>query len=210
VASALRKRAAEYLDVAISRGFDAPAILHTRGSLAIDDNQNNAAAFFLNLAIQKMEYVRRMSPDVPVSDAIDVALTYNQLGSALFNANRLQDAQAAFERGLALSPKNHALRTNLGSFYRHIKRNDLARRVMQQGIDDGAPAALLNNLGLLELDEGNFSAAITLLEQAAAQLTRISGASAIAEMRAPDGGDVVALIQNNIARARQGMINQAK
>ena len=61
------------------------------------------------------------------------------------------------------------------------------------------PAALLNNLGLLELDENFFARAVELFECALQEV------GSHAEMRASDGGSAVKIMQGNLDTARRGL-----
>jgi tetratricopeptide (TPR) repeat protein len=215
IARRLKRKAAEALDRAIALGFDPPSILHTRGNVAMEEKEYAAAAWYFRQALQRMQEMRQRSKDVPISDSAEEVNTYNQLGAALQYANRLEEAAAAFLQGLTMSPRHYALRTNLGSLYRKMNRNDLARVILQDGIqgqvESGAPsAALLNNLGLLELDEGNYTAALTCFQRAVEQVvgpsTSSSSSSASAfDIRSEDGGDVLSIMRNNIQRAKDAL-----
>ena len=65
------------------------------------------------------------------------------------------------------------------------------------------PAALLNNLGLVELEEGNFKVALFLFEKAA----DIEESIEAGEMKSPDGNSVAEIMRNNIRRAAEGLKN---
>ncbi len=99
--------------------------------------------------------------------------------------------------------------TRAGNIYREIGEVDLARQTMRDGIEksgDAVPAALLNNLGLLELETGRYSEALELFEQAlsrhllSSQLDTSNGS--YAKAISPDGSSVVNVMNRNIQRAK--------
>jgi tetratricopeptide (TPR) repeat protein len=134
----------------------------------MDENDNERAIHYFSAALDR-HYQNKKETNLMISDDIDESNTINQLGNVYFNLNQLEKAIEMFEKGLNLSPANMALRSNLGSLYRHINRNDLARNVLEtglklcnfdyisenvstqqnrtSGIKIQPPAALLNNLG---------------------------------------------------------------
>jgi len=78
---------------------------------------------------------------------------------------------------------------------------------MRKGIErsgDEVPAALLNNLGLLELETGRYSEALSLFEEALSRhmssidVSNGSHAKAIS----PDGSSVITVMNRNIHRAK--------
>jgi tetratricopeptide (TPR) repeat protein len=212
----LRARAADSIDRGILLGFDAPSILHSRGSLAMDDGDNELAARLFSDVLRKSrtERERSISAAVPITDGVNEVYTLNQLGNALVNLQKYDDAARVFEEGLVIDPSNLALITNAGSLYRLMQRPDLAMRVMKGAFQfceldadlnfdtsstainltgtgvvansdtDGTfqrqkcPAPLLNNIGLIELDAGNYEAAARMFEGALRDVT------ALASMRA--------------------------
>ena len=68
------------------------------------------------------------------------------------------------------------------------------------------PAALLNNLGLLELDEKNYQMALYLFEKAAS-IEMSARATEHSEMKGSDGDQVRDIILKNILRAKEGIEN---
>ena len=66
------------------------------------------------------------------------------------------------------------------------------------------PAALLNNLGLLELDEKNYQIALFLFEKAAS-IEMSASATEHSEMKSSDGNQVSEIIRKNILRAEEGI-----
>ena len=66
------------------------------------------------------------------------------------------------------------------------------------------PAALLNNLGLLELDEKNYQIALFLFEKAAS-IEMSASATEHSEMKSSDGNQVRDIIRKNILRAEEGI-----
>ena len=174
-ALALRQEAAAYLDQAILHGFSPPVILHSRGSVALDSNQFEVAVAYLAESLKMCAEARAVRGyiDLPPSDLVDEQRTYNQLASAYSNLGQLENALAAYQAGLRLDPESIFLHTNIANLYRQLQRDDLARAHMREGIQiaenhglgQRAPTALLNNLGLLELDHGNAQAAMILFER---------------------------------------------
>lgn len=164
--------ASKFIDAAITMGFDPPSILHTRGSIALDIGDPELATIFYIKALDKSALSHGNSKDVPIEDGIIEALTYNQLGNSYSAVGKHDDAIKSFTKGLEISPYTLALHTNLGNAYRGIGKNNKAREIFQLGIDktkeigNYPPPALLNNLGILELDERNFNAALKLFQDA--------------------------------------------
>lgn len=107
--------------------------------------------------------------------------------------------------------------TRAGNIYREIGEVDLARQTMREGIErsgDDVPAALLNNLGLLEMETGRYSEALGLFEEAMArhlvsssspssqQQQRDKSNESYAKAISPDGNSVVTVMNRNIQRAK--------
>ena len=133
-----------------------------------------------------------MSVLSPVADGVNEVFTLNQLGNAHLSLHNYQEATQAYQKGLTLAPDNLALRTNLGTLLRETGRSAEARKTMEEGLqsclstqqregegegkregESGSipcPPALLNNLGLLEMDAGRFAEALRLFEDALSQL----------------------------------------
>ena len=209
---ALRQRAAFNMDAALLLGHDPPALLHSRGSLAMDDGDYEAAVRYLTAALQKNDAERtKQDAAGTVTDGVNDAFTLNQLGNAYAGLGKNDEATRVFEEAVAAYPANLALRTNLGSLFRSLGRHDRARTVMEGGLDHcrhrdddpdtlpACPAALLNNLGLLELDEKFFARAVQLFERA------LQDVGSHAEMRATEGGSALKIMQVNLDSARRGL-----
>ena len=69
------------LDRAIESGFEAPSVLHCRGSLALEMGENEIAIHYLKYAVQFSLEIRR-NPDIPKADMVHEPMTYNQIGIA--------------------------------------------------------------------------------------------------------------------------------
>ena len=82
--------------------------------------------------------------------------------------------------------------------------NNSRRKVLNPSIIP--PAALLNNLGLLELDEKNYQMALYLFEKAAS-IEMSARATEHSEMKGSDGDQVRDIILKNILRAKEGIEN---
>jgi len=103
----------------------------------------------------------------------------------------------------------------IGNIYREVGEVGLARQTMRMGIEQGGevvPAALLNNLGLLELETGRYNEALALFEEALsrhqlssssdASVSNTSHGSSHAKAISPDGSSVVVVMRRNIERAK--------
>ena len=66
------------------------------------------------------------------------------------------------------------------------------------------PAALLNNLGLIELEDGNYQVALFLFERAA----ELCGADQ-GEMRSEDGDSALSTMKRNVEKAREALLQSA-
>ena len=67
------------LDRSIEGGFEAPAVLHCRGSLAIEMGDYKLAIHYLQYAVRFSLDIRR-NPDLPRADMVHEPMTYNQIG----------------------------------------------------------------------------------------------------------------------------------
>jgi len=178
----------------------------------MDDGDYEAAVRYLTAALQKNDAERtKQDAAGTVTDGVNDAFTLNQLGNAYAGLGKNDEATRVFEEAVAAYPANLALRTNLGSLFRSLGRHDRARTVMEGGLDHcrhrdddpdtlpACPAALLNNLGLLELDEKFFARAVQLFERA------LQDVGSHAEMRATEGGSALKIMQVNLDSARRGL-----
>jgi tetratricopeptide (TPR) repeat protein len=167
----LRRYAAYVLDRSLAGGFSPPTILHTRGSLAMDEGEYLPAIEHLEEAL-RLTAAAKAVPDVPHADLCDEGFTLNQLGNIYSSLERYEDAYRVLSRGLEFSPREVSLLTNLGSALRSLGRLDEAREVLLQAVDietgkNGYPSiATLNNLGLVELDAGLYDEAALLFQKA--------------------------------------------
>jgi protein O-mannosyl-transferase len=168
----LRKRASSSMDTAIASGFSPPSTLHSRGSLALDMNDPNKAIEFLQKALELTAISKSINTDVPQSDLVNEAYTLNQLGNVYSRIGRHNEAISVYMRGLNLDGTALSLLVNVGSSLRAVDRLDEARSVLLQAIsiqekNSGEPSiAVLNNLALVEMDDGNFDTAEQLLYRA--------------------------------------------
>jgi len=170
----LNQAALQYFQRSLSLGFSAPNILHQMGSICMEIGELELSVGYLEAALEKsfsMRADRRGSVQVPVEDDINVPFTYNQLGNVYRQIGQPDKAIDAFLKGLEVDPSTVQIHTNLGTLYRDIGQLDRAREVYMQGLDlysSGLtpPAALLNNLALVEMDLGHYGEAVNLLERA--------------------------------------------
>lgn len=213
-ANVLRTEALSWFYKAIDAGFQAPLILHLTGSTLIELGQTEESLRYYEAALQQSaNYASyyKTSSTVPIllEDDIQPLTTINQLGSAYWALHRGEEAEGAYLRGLAVAPDNVPLLTNLGNIYRERGDTEKARNMMRDGIKysgSNVPPALLNNLGLLELNVGNFKVALGHFHQALHMLilsTTLSGA--VGDSVGVDGTGAEAIIKENIWRAEKGL-----
>lgn len=212
-AEVLRNEALKWFYQAIDAGFQAPLILHLTGSTLIDLGKSEESLRYYEAALQQSgNYASyyQTSSTVPIllEDDIQPAATLNQLGSAYWALHRGDEAENAFRRGLEVAPDNIPLLTNLGNVYRERGDTARARQIMQEAIKysgDQVPPALLNNLGLLELNVGNFRVALDHFQQAMHMLVLSNAMSGVGNSVALDGSGAEAIIKENIRRAERGI-----
>lgn len=117
-------------------------------------------------------------------------------------------ARATMEEGLALcdwgeDAVTHAVLTSKITTDVRPHSNEIKRQTIElkSKVSTGKPpAALLNNLGLVELEDGNYGLALFLFEKAA-DFTSIDGR----EMKSADGDSIANTMKRNIERARDGL-----
>ena len=69
------------MDYALYLGHEPPALLHSRGSLAMDDGEYELAIRYLEAALRKNHDERaKQDAAVTVTDGVHEASTLNQLG----------------------------------------------------------------------------------------------------------------------------------
>lgn len=167
----LRKYAAYVLDLSLASGFSPPTILHSRGSLAMDEGDYPTAIKCLEEALRATAVAKEI-PDVPHADLVDEAFTLNQLGNSYTSLGRYEDAVRVFARGLEFSPNEVSLLTNQGCALRSTGSLHEARTVLRKAIAAevniaGKPSvASLNNLALVEMDAGMYDEAVALYDKA--------------------------------------------
>lgn len=197
----MQEIAAKTFEAAFQHGFDAPSVLHSRASLAIDTEDYSLAVDMLTYALRRTLEVKR-NKDLPRQDLVQEALAYNQLGVAYSSLRRIDEAIAAFTSGLEHDPHSCELLSNVGDLYREKNQPMMAKQCFErclQSIHQGrarwttAPPALLNNLGLLELDSlGNPVAAHAYFVQAQTAAQRNPATTA----------STLSIIQKNLMRTQ--------
>lgn len=113
--------------------------------------------------------MRGGSKDVPVEDDIQIAYAYNQLGNCYYTLQRYAESVAYYEEGLSIDPYNIPLISNSAIVYRETKQFEKARSILNRGLEitkGSSSLALMNNLGLLEMEIGNTETAYQLFEKA--------------------------------------------
>ena len=83
----------------------------------------------------------------------------NSIGIIYARAGKLDDAIRLWRHGIALDPRYIHLYNNLGSALKQMGRREEARLVFKTGLSYSASFWISYNLGLLEKEEGNPSAA---------------------------------------------------
>eukprot|EP01038_Epipyxis_sp_PR26KG_P008513 gene8513-11508_t len=225
ISNELKYEAIKHLVIAIKLGSNAPAVFHKIGSILLDLNQH------VNIAIQYLEHALTYSPalqrikqsNLPenshlsllLTDDINPSYTYNQLGLAYTSLELFEKAIENFKNGLQLNPNTIEIYSNLGNLYRQLGLYDEARDAMRKGIDisisvngdnhysNSPPAALINNLGLLELSLHKYDIALHLFEQAL-QLINNSTNQRNYDLNVHNN-EVFEIIHNNIYEAKKGL-----
>lgn len=208
--SLLKVQAIQHLESSIANGWSYPSSLHMLGSAYLEINEILKGISYLEEALKVSSYnkdMRRGSSDVPVADDINWACTYNQLGNAYRAAGDMEAAIKSFHLGLRIQPDVYQIHTNLGSLYREMGRIDEARRVLEEGIRitiPKTPAALSNNLGLLELDEGNLQRAWDLFSSALNNAGIGYDSSVLPDSPGADES-IQSIILNNLEKVKSAM-----
>jgi tetratricopeptide (TPR) repeat protein len=214
-ANVVREQALVRLVESAERGFNAPMNYHRIGSLYIDLEENEEGALYLEAALHRSTAMRTMyssagTGQMALEDDINVPYTYNQLGMAYWRLGRSQDAIDSFNRGLSIRSDTVQIHTNLGNLHRELGQIAKAREVMNTGLSvmgSAVPPALLNNLGLLELEQGNYERSLELFRYA---LERNQDLSSSVEGTIGGGKNVVDVINSNILRAESGMVERSR
>lgn len=180
VANRLREQALRWIDQSIEHNFAPPAILHVAGSTAFDLGRLDLAVEYYIGALEQHDRAvqhRGGSSDVPLEDDIFVPYTLNQLANCFMELNQYENALKVYAKGLEYDPNNIALLSNGGLLLRYTNRVDEARVYLQKAVElsgERPPAALLNNLGSLELNEKRYPEAKAYFEQALQALRQSS------------------------------------
>jgi tetratricopeptide (TPR) repeat protein len=104
------------------------------------------------------------APGVPVGDAVADRL---QTGLALHQAGRLVEAEACYQRVLAVEPENPDALHLIGNIAYQVGRHDAAIAMIGQAIRrNGRNPLYFSNLGLALGSQGRFDEALTRFEQA--------------------------------------------
>lgn len=106
-------------------------------------------------AAQLLETCARMQP----SDAE----LHNDLGQALRQASRIEDAVQAFQRAVALRPGFVDALSNLGNTYAAVQRHEEAEACFEKALQiEPRAARVLYNFGALKLEANDYTAAARL------------------------------------------------
>ena len=210
----LRAEALKWLLQAIDLGFQAPAILHLTGSTVLDLGRSEDAVMYYEAALRQSAnyaaYYQGGAKNMPIllEDDVQPAATLNQLGAAYWELRRTDEAIDAYQRGLLTSPGDVPMLTNLGNIYREQGDVQHARETFQLAIEHSGPnvpPALLNNLGLLELNTNNYAAALDRFQQALQQLFVEMSVDSGGGQSVSAHGSAEETIRNNIRRAQDGL-----
>src|SRR5258707_13528591 len=102
----------------------------------------------------------------PVGDAVASRL---QTGLALHQAGRFAEAEACYQRVLAVQPENPDALHLIGNIAYQVGRHDVAIAMIGQAIRrNGRNPLYFSNLGLALMSQGRFDEALTRFEQALA------------------------------------------
>ena len=217
--TSLRAYAARVLDHSISHGFSPPAMLYSRGALAMDSGDTLAAIQYYQRALALVAQARAIDPDVPHEDLIDEALAYNQLGCLYGSLDNHEEAVRNIDLGLAYRPDEISLLVNKGSSLRALGRLDEARKTLRYALDVEErrgirpSVAALNNLGLIELVDGRFEHAASIFDRAIkiyddtrSNIFNGDVSSPVLQLRTSgdNGEGIYELLQSNLQRALAG------
>jgi tetratricopeptide (TPR) repeat protein len=104
------------------------------------------------------------APGVPVGDAVADRL---QTGLVLHRAGRFAEAEACYQRVLAVQPENPDALHLIGNIAYQVGRHDVAIAMIGQAIRrNGRNPLYFSNLGLALASQGRFDEALTRFEQA--------------------------------------------
>jgi len=155
-----------------------PVALHLLGVIARRAGDAATAADFLGRA---------------VAAEPGYANAYNDLGGALFDLGRLEDAANAHERGLELLPDDVGQTMNLGNVYRALGRHDDALGQYQKALDlaPGLAGARVS-IGMIKRAQGDAAGALKYLRPAAAAEPEMAVAQANLGKALLETGDAAA------------------
>jgi serine/threonine protein kinase/Tfp pilus assembly protein PilF len=136
---------------------------------------------FLETAIPKMEpYFGKRTREIVVASGValvallgflgfrwgtsQMAIAYNERGVTHHLANQLYLAQVDFERALTLKPDYVEARFHLGENYETLGDVKQARKAYEMAVRGKLPEAY-SNLARLDILEGNYNKAVSLLEE---------------------------------------------
>eukprot|EP00752_Nemacystus_decipiens_P009157 g8179.t1 len=180
---ALLSRAETYIDRALAAGSGLPLSRLVKGhTLALRGQHENAAGFFQASIEISLDLLagrttsggggRRKTESMVMSDAVDLASTYNRLGLALRDSGTdAFAAKEAFLAGLSAAPDDLALLVNGGVAHQAAGDIPGAKALYHRALslEPNSPE-LLNNVGYLEEQTGGGSR--TSIEKAAALYSR--------------------------------------
>ena len=95
-------------------------------------------------------------------------LSYNMLGSFLYNRGRHAEARAAFEREMELAPDNIKALNNLGATYSALQRREDAAALWTRSMEIRPNSTAASNLGSYYYSLGRYADAARQYEQAVA------------------------------------------
>lgn len=207
-----------WVDASLYQGFAPPSILHIGGTVAFEQGKYDLAIRYYEYAVKvnlENQALRKGSNDVPIEDDVNLPFTYNQIGNCYSSLKNYTEAINYYEKGLAIDPNSLPLIANAGIIYKEMRNYEKAKEMGLRGIElsGGQQPALMNNVGMIELELKNYREALKLFEQAYEILQQQKRPNGNFVMKyggvdmnyGVDAGTVEEVVAGNIIRAREGL-----
>lgn len=185
----LLTEASASIDKALEIGWSPPLVLYAKASIASEMGDHELSATLLDVAWRRVQEFRAKDPSVPIQDTVEEWRILNQLGIALQEMGRMNEAEDVYRRGVSQFPDHYELLANFGSFLHAAQKFNEAKTILQRCLVFPAPAksAAMNSLGLIARDRGDSAEARRWFEAALESL--------------PPGHAFHTVIRNNLALA---------